>query len=542
MITVELRRLARDGSIIFLVLLSLAAAILLADKDDELVPAMELFLLLYASFTGWSVFDRERQEGAMEYLLSLPVSRTRLLLLKMLPRVACAALVFLLYSLAHDTFDYPSFLEPSALLVFYVIFFLVGFSLSVSLTNYVSALFVIAFLSVGMPFLIGVFDATKTEFAAAVQGNLPFLLFPILFFALFRTYDMHPLASFNLKYAPLLLAVTLGMAAVHYATRSTVYRCHALMPDGGIVRVGCDDCRETVLVEPDGTTFSLRGCVHPIAVLNGKLYADFGRKNKEGPKLVIADFRKGTTEVIYSCRPGWYLAVYIVGKAGIVRNGKLYILAADKTMASAAILEVDGTRVREIPVRGPLPSSKYALLVAVADPPQFIIHSDSRAFLVLPSGETRELFTVDSASSWKNRLLVFDQTGMTLYDIGAGMKAVYRMEGRVHEVKRRFSGPVQRKILFKNGDDAYLFDLEKDAPEKLDIDMRPFDYFEAGGRFLLIETLGAGEIGIKELKDGVLVGIGVWKHGLENPRIVAFPNGILVIDIRKGDYAVYMFT
>ena len=78
MVLIELKKVLKDGIIIVIILMLLILALLLTDKDVYLAPALEIFLVLYASFTGWSMFERERQEGAMEYLLSLPVSRIKL--------------------------------------------------------------------------------------------------------------------------------------------------------------------------------------------------------------------------------------------------------------------------------------------------------------------------------------------------------------------------------------------------------------------------------------------------------------------------------
>ena len=89
MVLFELKRIFKEGIIIILILAALAIYTLTTDKDPYFASIVfMLFLLIYASFTGWSVFDRERQEGAEEYLFSMPVSRTRLFFLKFTPRLS----------------------------------------------------------------------------------------------------------------------------------------------------------------------------------------------------------------------------------------------------------------------------------------------------------------------------------------------------------------------------------------------------------------------------------------------------------------------
>ena len=113
MLATETKRILKDGAIIFMVLAAIFAGIVASDQDVYLAPALEIFLLLYASFTGWSMFERERQENAGEYMLSLPLSRGRLLLLKFLPRLLSVSLILLIYLRLHQSWQLPSFLSRS---------------------------------------------------------------------------------------------------------------------------------------------------------------------------------------------------------------------------------------------------------------------------------------------------------------------------------------------------------------------------------------------------------------------------------------------
>ena len=122
MIRIELKRVLKEGLIIFLIVAALFAAILNTDKDVYIAPAIELFLLLYASFSGWSVFNREREEGALEYMLSLPVSRPKLLLIKFAPRILLLGLVFVCYCCLGSAFSLPAILKITDFAVFYFTF------------------------------------------------------------------------------------------------------------------------------------------------------------------------------------------------------------------------------------------------------------------------------------------------------------------------------------------------------------------------------------------------------------------------------------
>jgi ABC-type transport system involved in multi-copper enzyme maturation permease subunit len=96
MLATEAKRVLKDGTVIFAVLAALIAGIRFSDQDAVLAPALEIFLLLYAAFSGWSLFERERQENAGDFMLSLPLSRSRLLLLKFLPRLLGASFLLII--------------------------------------------------------------------------------------------------------------------------------------------------------------------------------------------------------------------------------------------------------------------------------------------------------------------------------------------------------------------------------------------------------------------------------------------------------------
>jgi len=139
MLATETKRIFKDGMILFVVLAAIFAGIIFTDRDAYLAPALEIFLLLYASFTGWSLFERERQENAGEYMLSLPLSRSRLLLLKFLPRLLSVSLVLLIYLRLHQTWQLPSFLNPFDFSILYAGFFLLSIAFSISFKNFITA-------------------------------------------------------------------------------------------------------------------------------------------------------------------------------------------------------------------------------------------------------------------------------------------------------------------------------------------------------------------------------------------------------------------
>ena len=185
MLATETKRIIKDSAIIFMVLAAIFAGIVISDQDIYLAPALEIFLLLYASFTGWSMFEKERQENAGEYMLSLPLSRSRLLLLKFLPRLLSVSLILLIYLRLHQSWQLPSFLSPFDFSILYAGFFLLSIAFSISFKNFISAFFTTCLLSIGQVLLIKLLDNSREIAQIIQQVSLAILVYPLLFLFFF---------------------------------------------------------------------------------------------------------------------------------------------------------------------------------------------------------------------------------------------------------------------------------------------------------------------------------------------------------------------
>src|SRR4030043_1153178 len=117
MVLTEAKKIIKDGLALVFILVVLIVGMFVLDKEIYLAPALEIFLVLYVSFTGWSMFERERQEQAMEYALALPISRMKLFFLKLVVRMTAVFLMFILYHLVYSRYSIH-FLLPSYRFVF----------------------------------------------------------------------------------------------------------------------------------------------------------------------------------------------------------------------------------------------------------------------------------------------------------------------------------------------------------------------------------------------------------------------------------------
>ena len=232
MLRVELRKILKDSIILLLIVIALPVAMAVTEKDMYLAPALELFLILYASFMGWSMFDRERQEGAMEYVLSLPLSRLKLFTLKLLPRLVAVLLVLLAFNFIHESFA-MHFLIPYFNFAFlYLTVFFISLSLSLSMKSFLGTFFLTVFLSAGLYSFIKWVDYAIGERRPAVQTFFTLLVVPLFFLLMFRRFDIRPISHFNKRFVPGLIAIVLAVFGITYLTTRAQWGHYHLTADG----------------------------------------------------------------------------------------------------------------------------------------------------------------------------------------------------------------------------------------------------------------------------------------------------------------------
>ncbi|TFG74490.1 MAG: hypothetical protein E4H23_11930, partial [Chrysiogenales bacterium] len=107
-------------------------------EGEKLIIILGAWLLMFSMFLGLSPFAMDSKQKGMEYLLTLPYSRRRLLFIKLVPRLAAVVLFygvfFLLYhSMGHDAFG--SYFEFFSL--GYFALFFISFSFSTVHENFI---------------------------------------------------------------------------------------------------------------------------------------------------------------------------------------------------------------------------------------------------------------------------------------------------------------------------------------------------------------------------------------------------------------------
>lgn len=205
-------------------------------------PLLQGGMLVFAIFIGMSIFESERKQNGMEYLMSLPYSRFKLLGIKVLPRLAAVLVFLFVYLLLYRDFGasysaFGSFSFP----VLYMAFFLLALSFSAGSKNFLATavtvfVSVLAYLGVSylvfslvismkaeslvFPFFMMFTADTKDlyqPFISVLGAMMPLVPFILAFVLAFKRFDAKSSKSFNkgfLKYSMMMLIPALVLSFV----------------------------------------------------------------------------------------------------------------------------------------------------------------------------------------------------------------------------------------------------------------------------------------------------------------------------------------
>jgi len=201
----------------------------------------QLFILFFSFFLGISLFSKEIRNHGVEYLLTLPFSRTKLLLYKMIPRLTALIFLNLIYLLllAVSTSD-PFLITPVSFHAIYLPLFFVSTSLSVIRGNFVGnsivtgLLFILFITAANFPawlvirnyfgpsesFKLRIFTVGSTfpftPLSIVLLGfliSLPYLL--SLFFG-FKAYDIRSSKKYLKRFVTLFIPLMVIMMGISY--------------------------------------------------------------------------------------------------------------------------------------------------------------------------------------------------------------------------------------------------------------------------------------------------------------------------------------
>lgn len=238
---------------------------LLSDRPlggEKIAIILGLWLLMFSMFMGLSPFAMDNKQKGMEYLLSLPFSRRRLLLIKFLPRLAAVALFYFMFVLLYGFMGNHAFAGVSILFsLVYFALFLISFSLAVvhenfivqslwagvALCGFLAACLCIVSLGFSWKFNMsaswavsnawqGLSYDTPTLLSAGAVFLLMIIPFVLSFFLAFKRFDLKPARAFNRRhlrfFVPLFLLAFVASLGITYLIQKKngddATNCHIL--------------------------------------------------------------------------------------------------------------------------------------------------------------------------------------------------------------------------------------------------------------------------------------------------------------------------
>ena len=429
---------------------------------------------IFAMVTGVTLFLAERRQGGIEYLLTLPLSRTRLLWVKILPRFTALAVFSILYipvlylvSGGKGADSVPA-LPP--FLLFYTVFmlFFLAVSLSASHDNFVLLIIGTLFIFIVHTLLITrVFQsALRNGFDkyfqlesthAAVLGIVSLVLpFMAAFVLSFKKFDVHPGKRFNRKFLkvfiPVIIAGLLVSFIYAYGVGETDYKMYYLTKDYKLIESDWDSAR--VYDKDGGETVSLDT---PFMRYNpeliesdGYIYtmSHLGRNNS----IIRMKQETGEVETIYEFKR--YTSFYARGQWFSGRTLAFFEGDRNHEDIDLMLLNVDTMGLMTIKLGGKIPVKKNRLWLFGMD------ETDGKRFWLLASERSREypLFRV-----WEDGNIEKLGTTMNKPAYANGMLITVGKEGMVF-AKLTAEGPEEIKTVIP-GKGVYFHRLWSSRPD-----------------------------------------------------------------------------
>jgi hypothetical protein len=241
--------LATAGMVLLMVLLNL-----LQGKPqfagETIIIILSFWLLMFSMFLGLSPFAMDSKQKGMEYLLTLPYSRRRLLLIKLLPRLAAIVVFYLVFVVLYGLFGNDAIGGGFTFfsLAYFALFF-ISYSLSVVHENFIvqsiwAGIALCGYLALGlyivmlgfswkfkMPGTWGgsrIWQDLSYDIPTLLSAIAVFLLlaapFILSIFLVFSNFDLKPARAFNrrqlLIFVPLLLLASAASLGVTYLVQS----------------------------------------------------------------------------------------------------------------------------------------------------------------------------------------------------------------------------------------------------------------------------------------------------------------------------------
>jgi len=558
MVLTELKKALQEAAAILAVMLGMTFYIQ-SGINNPYVPAMilEIFLILYASYAGWSLLDREHQENAMEYLLTLPVSRIRLFFIKVNPRLLAALIILAIYNYLYRHFSFPAYMEPSLMAIVFPSFFLAGLSLSITIRSFIAAFF-INLLTVGGLILLQIYKNNTVESTAVSTACMLTAFSAVIFFFLFRRIDIRSAGKFNIKFITALLLFLLIISGFMWFKKSETWWGYYITDKGDILRSSCPNQHSQLLQiglpKPDGsaniTTTNFKGSLYTLLEQDKRLLVQVRERRDHycrAQRITAIDKTDLSQKTILEFAEGWDLNHNQSGVNGFLIDGIYYNLTGNLETKQYKIIKLPldpkGSAPTETQIQGNLQTTRYFSLAHMTTQPiQYFIWLEHNLYRVDDSGEAEKMpGKIRTMTAWKNHMVTFDDAGMTIYNLIPTPQVLLHRKGKMRMVRRHAEGEVSRYVILKAESGFTLLDLETLSFLPLSLKSSPYYYSWEGDRITILWAQGDNYLqGMMNPDTGEIKKVKMLNVDLKGLRLVnSFPNGAIIHNDK--DYVMMPF-
>ena len=222
----------------------------------------------------------------------------------------------------------------------------------------------------------------------------------------------------------------------------------------------------------------------------------------------------------------------------LIRNGTYSIFLQNSILKKAMLLQVHDGNIRKIPIAGDFydPNISYVFYLN-STLPQFVILSDPSVYRLDTSGQIKELAKTKSFNVWQDKMLLFESSGMNLYQVGEELTLLLQRKGKYKKVLRHISGYESRSVIYHVNRDYFWLDMEQQKESKLELKSPPYTYQQSGETFNVVFANGS-VFTMMEIRAGKQHET-IWEPGFQPSGIRISPFGFLVF--KEQEYKVYTF-
>jgi hypothetical protein len=377
-------------------------------------------------------------------------------------------------------------------------------------------------------------DNARSISQAILQSGLTAMAVPLLFFVLFQRFDIRPASHFNRRFFPGLLALGALIAGGIWAQRPTYWNNYYLTRQGKLIRNSC--LRSELIPRTPGKR--IHSCLIVLRETEdgGAVYGLTMQHRKEEPckplGIVLLDLKTGTLKKLYEMPPGWMIHGGHAGEIGSLLEGKYWLFLRHPKRKQAMVLALGDDGAETIPIRGEFSDSEiHYARVESGNPLRLLMIGKGKIYILAGDGRTEEIATAETANVWQDRLLLFNSSGVSLYQVGGRPTLLWRSEGRFRKILRRVSGFESRFVLYRSENKQFLLDMTQAPPEMVTMPSVPFTYQQNGDDLYVIFAAGT-RYRIGRWRDGRFT-FDEWESAFKPAGIRVSPYGMLVFDRQR---------